>query len=86
MTETRDIRLKRLRMRSWRRGMREMDLLLGGFADGALATLDDAGLDAYERLLDEPDQELYTWVSGAVGPAEDHAQTVSVIRDYHNIA
>ncbi|MEL7173522.1 MAG: succinate dehydrogenase assembly factor 2, partial [Pseudomonadota bacterium] len=59
--EDRETRLKRLRIRSWRRGTREMDMLLGPFADGAsgLATLDEGQLAAYEELLEENDQDLY---------------------------
>ena len=49
MTEAAETRLRRLRIRSWRRGMKEMDLILGHFADGPLALLDGADLDAYER-------------------------------------
>ncbi len=67
------VRLRRLRMRSWRRGMKEMDLILGPFADSALATLAPDTLDAYERLLDENDQDLYLWVTGARTPPEAHA-------------
>ena len=85
MSETPDIRLKRLRMRSWRRGIKEMDLLLGQFADGALERLDPSALDAYEALLDENDQELYTWVSGQVAPHDRHAAIVSTIRAFHTI-
>ena len=51
MVETSEARLKRLTMRSWRRGMREMDLVLGPFADAELAGLPAATLDAYETLL-----------------------------------
>ena len=64
MSETRGIRLKRLKMRSWRRGMREMDMLLGPFSDGPLAELSDVQLDMYELLLSENDQEIYRWISG----------------------
>ena len=60
-----EARLKKLRMRSWRRGMKEMDLILGPFADARLADLDAPVLDAYEALLDENDQDLYLWVTGA---------------------
>lgn len=60
-----DARLKKLRMRSWRRGMKEMDLILGPYADTALAEFSTAQLDAYEALLDENDQDLYLWVTGA---------------------
>ncbi|MBT8458197.1 MAG: succinate dehydrogenase assembly factor 2, partial [Boseongicola sp.] len=45
MSETLDIRLKRLKIRSWRRGMREMDMLLGPFSDGPLAGLSEDELD-----------------------------------------
>ena len=65
--EDHETRLKRLRMRSWRRGTREMDLILGPFADAALAGMDDASLDGYEALLDENDQDLYPWVTARLG-------------------
>ncbi|MFD1797577.1 succinate dehydrogenase assembly factor 2 [Paracoccus aurantiacus] len=70
-----DIRLKRLRMRSWRRGMKEMDLILGPFADTALAGLAPELLDAYEQVMAENDQDLYRWVIARsrgedAGPAE----------------
>lgn len=64
MSEAREIRLKRLMMRSWRRGTKEMDLILGRFADSALQSLAPGDLDLYERLLEKNDQELYAWVSG----------------------
>ena len=57
-------------MRSWRRGMKEMDLILGGFADAMLSSLDGAALDAHEVLMAENDQDLYSWISGA-RPAPD---------------
>ena len=60
-----EARLKKLRMRSWRRGMKEMDLILGPYADTHIAQLNTDELDAYERLLDENDQDLYLWVTGA---------------------
>lgn len=65
--ETRDIRLRRLRMRSWRRGMKEMDLILGAFSDGPLAELSAAELDSYEQLLHENDQDLYLWITARIG-------------------
>ena len=58
-------RLKRLAMRSWRRGMRETDLLLGPFADEALASMGADDLDLYEALLEENDQDLYAWIVAA---------------------
>jgi len=64
MAESGESRLKRMKMRSWRRGTKEMDLILGPFADSQLAALDGAALALYDRLLDENDHDLYQWVSG----------------------
>ncbi len=61
--ETPENRLKRLHMRSWRRGMKEMDLILGRFADDCLSGLSGPDLDLYERMLAENDQDLYLWVT-----------------------
>lgn len=62
--ETRETRVKRLRMRAWHRGIKEMDLILGGWADRNLAGADAATLDAFEAVLSEADHDLYRWVSG----------------------
>lgn len=66
--EPAEVRLKRLTMRSWRRGIKEMDLILGRFADTHLAELSDDDLDLYDQLLSENDQDLYRWVSGQDSP------------------
>ncbi|MCB2129842.1 MAG: succinate dehydrogenase assembly factor 2 [Rhodobacteraceae bacterium] len=65
MSESRVARLKRLRMRAWRRGTKEMDLILGPFADGCLAGMDEPRLRLFDTLLGENDQDLYPWVTGA---------------------
>lgn len=64
MTETPEARLKRMRMRSWRRGTKEMDLILGPWADAHLEALPAADLDVYDALLAENDQDLMAWVLG----------------------
>lgn len=53
-----------MRMRSWRRGTKEMDLILGGFSDFRLDNLSDSELSLYDKLLDENDNDLYSWCSG----------------------
>lgn len=83
MSETRETRLKRLRLRSWRRGIREMDLILGPFADTALAGLTDAELDAYERLMEEPDWDLYAWVVGQAAPPAEHEALIRRLASFH---
>lgn len=63
--------LKRLRMRAWRRGIREMDLILGPYADDHLAAMDAATLERFARLLEENDHDLYGWIStGTGGPGD----------------
>lgn len=90
MIETREIRLKRLRIRCWRRGTKEMDLLLGGFADGAaelggLASLEDGALDAFEAMLEENDNDLYLWTSGADQAPDRHAAILKSVQRFHGI-
>ena len=59
-----DNRRKRLIFRSWHRGMREMDLIMGTFADVNVPAMDVAELDLYEELLNTPDPDVYDWISG----------------------
>ena len=59
-----DVRRKRLLFRSWRRGFREIDLVLGPFAERHLAQFEEAELAEYEALLDVPDPELFAWILG----------------------
>ena len=79
MTETREIREKRLKMRSMRRGIREMDLLLVAWSDTRLADMYEAALDLYDRLLHENDQDLYAWVTGRVPAPPVYAALVADI-------
>ncbi|WP_417209614.1 succinate dehydrogenase assembly factor 2 [Antarctobacter sp.] len=77
--ESRETRLRRLHMRSMRRGTKEMDILLIRFAGARLDQMDAPALDAYEALLEENDQDLYQWISGQVPPPEAHAPLVAEI-------
>jgi antitoxin CptB len=79
-----DARRKRLLFRSWHRGMREMDLVLGRFADAQLASLSAAELDEYERWLEIPDQQIFTWVNGVqTTPPEVDTALFRRLRDFH---
>ena len=64
MSETEEARLKRMAMRSWRRGMKEMDLILGPYADAHLAGMSEDRLVVFDKLLEENDQDLLPWVLG----------------------
>lgn len=66
--ETPDARLKRLKIRAWRRGIKEMDLILGPYADENLWTMTEAEVMEFDALLKENDQDLYQWVSGQATP------------------
>ncbi|ACB94542.1 succinate dehydrogenase assembly factor 2 [Beijerinckia indica] len=67
-----DTRRRRIQFRAWHRGMREMDLLLGGFVDSELAKLSDAELDDLEHLMDALDRDLFTWLTGEVALPADY--------------
>jgi antitoxin CptB len=71
-----DVRRRKLLFRAWRRGVREMDLIVGRFADAHIGTLDEAALDDFERLIEVPNAELYAWVSGDADVSAEHDTAV----------
>jgi antitoxin CptB len=76
VTSSSEIRRKRLLFRSWHRGTRESDLILGRFADAYLAGFEEAQLERYEVLLDCPDADIFDWVSGRAAPPPEHDHDV----------
>ena len=83
--ETDEARRRRIAMRCWRRGTREMDLILGAFADTRLGTMDARGLDALEALLSENDQDLYAWFTGREPEPDRHGEMLGLLRDFYKI-
>ncbi|SPJ27561.1 FAD assembly factor SdhE [Falsiruegeria mediterranea] len=79
MAELLEHRLKRLKMRSMRRGIKEMDIILTAYADHNLHDMDAAGLDLYEALLHENDQDLYQWVTGQVETPDPYGTLIADI-------
>jgi antitoxin CptB len=59
-----DERRRRILFRAWRRGVREVDLVMGQFADMYLPAMSEAEVDEFERLLDVPDPEILAWITG----------------------
>ena len=57
-------RRKRLKFRSWHRGTRESDLLLGSFADAYIDNFTAEQLDRFEEILKEEDPDIYDWMNG----------------------
>lgn len=79
MSEPREHRIKRMKMRSMRRGIKEMDLILSAYADRNLDGMDAAGLDLYDSLLHENDQDLYQWVTGQADVPDAYDALISDI-------
>lgn len=68
-----DVRRRRILFRAWHRGTREMDLIMGRFADAEVEGLSEEEIDVFEHLLEVEDPDLFAWVSGSlpVPPALD---------------
>ena len=80
-----DARNRRILFRSWHRGMREMDLVLGRFADAEIARLCDSELDDYERLLEAQDRDVFSWLTGeAEIPSLYDTPVLRKIRAFHS--
>ncbi len=71
-----DTRRKRLLFRSWHRGTREADLLLGSFAEQHLAGFSPGQTDDYESLLDLDDADLFDWIAGRSTPPPERETEV----------
>ena len=67
-----DERRRRLLFRAWHRGMREVDLITGRFADAHIGSLSNAEISEFERLMDVPEPDLLNWVMGAAETPKDY--------------
>ena len=84
MSENRD--WQRLQFRSWHRGTREMDLLLGTFADHSLPDFSALQLAQYEQILQHNDPDLYNWLSGREAVPAEHDSEVMGLLLHHRYA
>ena len=71
-----DPRRRKALFRSWHRGMREVDLILGSFADGEIGSLSEEELTIYEALMAETDADILKWVTGEAAVPARHATPV----------
>lgn len=79
-----DLRRRKALFRSWHRGTREMDLVLGRFADAEIDRLGDDEMDDYELLMEAPDRDLFQWLTGeAETPGNYDTPVFRRIRDFH---
>ena len=77
-----EIKRKRLKMRSMRRGIKEMDLILKNFADLNLNSMSELELEKFENLLLENDQDLYQWSTGQVDPKKEFVELIQDIKNF----
>ncbi len=81
-----DIRRKRLKFRSWHRGTREADLILGRFADRHIPEFTGDQLDRYEALLELSDPDLYNWMTGREPVPAEHDSDIMRLLQAFNVA
>lgn len=83
MTETIELKRKRLLYRSKYCGNKEMDLILGTFAERHLDTMNDAQLDKYDDLIRNQDLDLYDWITGRQSvPAEHDHDVMALLKEF----
>lgn len=80
-----DPRRRKIMFRAWHRGMREMDLIMGRFADAEIGMLSEAELDEFERLIEVLDRDLLSWVTGEAAVPENYdTELFRRLRGFHN--
>lgn len=82
MSELREHKVKRLHMRSMRRGIKEMDLILPSYASTRLEKMDDDELALYDEMLSENDHDLYQWVTGQSATPGNYANLILEIQTH----
>ena len=80
--ETHEARIKRMTMRSWRRGTKEMDLILGPYADAYIAQMDEDALTLYDVLLEENDQDLLAMILGQQEMPQRFAKLLADVEEF----
>lgn len=82
-----DSRRRRVLYRAWHRGIREMDIIMGRFADAEIGTMPDPDLDDFERLIEVPDRDLFRWVTGEIETPTNYDTAVfKRLRAFHTHA
>ena len=79
-----DVRRRRILFRSWHRGLREMDLLMGRFADAEIGTMSEEDLSTFEDLIEVPDADLFRWITGELDtPSNYDTPVFRRLRAFH---
>lgn len=78
-----DTRRRRLRFRVWHRGMREMDMIFGPFADSEMEKLSEEEIAEFERMSELPDADLFSWFSAGKAPDPHDTPLFQRIKAFH---
>ncbi len=79
-----DPRRRRILFRAWHRGIREMDLIMGRFAEVHVSDMTDTELDAFETLMGLPDPDVFAWITGEQPPPAEHeTMLLQRLRAFH---
>ena len=82
-----DHRRRRTLFRAWHRGIREMDILMGSFADAEIGTMPEADLDDFEHLIEVPDPDLFRWITGEdAAPSNYNTAVFRRLKAFHTHA
>ncbi|PHR60342.1 MAG: succinate dehydrogenase assembly factor 2 [Robiginitomaculum sp.] len=82
-----DVRRKKLRVRAWRRGTRELDLIFGNLIDHRLDQMTDVQMSQIEALLEAQDLDVYDWIIGrAPVPAEHDHEMMAELQDFSRLS
>lgn len=77
---------RRALYRAQHRGTREMDWLLGWYAEAVLPDMDATDLAAFEQLLTVPDPDLHAWITHGTADLPEHQPLIAAIRRHHGLA
>lgn len=96
MSQELDTRRRRALYRASHRGTKEMDLLMGRFAEARLSNMDEASLACFERLLAEEDPDIQSWIfsepamagQSHIRPAPqkaEFAELIDAVKSFHGL-
>jgi antitoxin CptB len=78
-------RCKRILFRAWHRGMREMDLIMGRFAEENLDKMSDEELDTFELLIEAQDRDVLAWITNEKEtPSNYDTPVFQSLKAFHN--
>jgi antitoxin CptB len=80
-----DARRRRILFRCWHRGSREMDLIIGRFADARIERMSEPEIDEFERLIQMPDADLFSWIAEQnAAPEMYEGELLRRLRAFHS--